>query len=113
MFPHITGTGYKQMSYELTSVDSILQKTQHTLLSLNAASPSDASNTTDVSTVEAEVEVELLIDSSCLIVDKEIDSLSSRSSKFIVCLKSKSAVGRSCDKVLFLIYLSINRSFEV
>jgi len=100
------------MSHEWTPVDSVLQTTQHALLSLTAASPSDASNITDVLIVEAGVEVELLTGSSYFI-DKEIDSISGRSSKFIAFLVSKSAAGRSCDIKVLLVDLTINRSFEV
>ncbi|GFX27189.1 retrovirus-related Pol polyprotein from transposon TNT 1-94 [Trichonephila clavipes] len=55
VLPHISGVGFIQMSHEWTSFDSILQKIKHALLSLTAASPSDACNTIDVSTVEAGV----------------------------------------------------------
>ncbi|GFW51233.1 hypothetical protein TNCV_3595151 [Trichonephila clavipes] len=99
------------MSYEWAPVDSIPHTTQHALLSLTAAFYSDASNTTDVLTVEAGVEVELLIVSSCPVVDKENDLIFCRSSKFKAFLVSKSAVGRSYDtEMLLFVDLTIDRS---
>ncbi|GFS93237.1 uncharacterized protein TNCV_2125201 [Trichonephila clavipes] len=71
-------------------------KKQHDLLSLTTVSPSDISNPADASTFEAAFEEQLLTGPSCLIADKEIDPISSRSSKSIVFYKSKSTVGRSC-----------------
>ncbi|GFX24365.1 hypothetical protein TNCV_421661 [Trichonephila clavipes] len=61
------------MAHEWAPVDSIPQKTKHALLFLTAAFTSDASNTTDVLTVESGVDVELLTVSSCPVVDKEKD----------------------------------------
>ncbi|GFU28255.1 hypothetical protein TNCV_2136431 [Trichonephila clavipes] len=51
------------------------------------ASPSNASNITDVLTVKAGVKVELLTGSSCLVVDKEIDLASGRLCDIEVLLK--------------------------
>ncbi|GFY77448.1 hypothetical protein TNIN_490921 [Trichonephila inaurata madagascariensis] len=72
--------------------------------------PSDASNTIDVLTVEAGVEVELFTVSSCSVVDKENDLIFCRS-KFKAILVSKSAAGRSYDtEVLLFVDLTIDRS---
>ncbi|GFT19717.1 hypothetical protein TNCV_4094631 [Trichonephila clavipes] len=78
------------MAHEWAPVDSIPQTTQHALLSLTAAFPSDASNTIDVLTVEAGVEVELLTVSSYSVVDKENDLILCTSFKFKAFLVNKS-----------------------
>ncbi|GFS48587.1 hypothetical protein TNCV_310001 [Trichonephila clavipes] len=99
------------MSHEWAPVDSIPQTTQPALLSLTAAFHSDASNTIDVLTVEAGVEVELLTVSNCPVVDKENDLMICRSSIFKAFLIGKSAAGRSYDtEVLLFVDLTIDRS---
>ncbi|GFS78159.1 hypothetical protein TNCV_1107701 [Trichonephila clavipes] len=81
------------------------------MLLLTAAFPSDASNTTDVLTVEAGVEVELLTVSNCPVVDKENDLILCAPSKFKAFLVSKSPAGRSYDtEVLLFVDFTIDRS---
>ncbi|GFW47536.1 hypothetical protein TNCV_3177001 [Trichonephila clavipes] len=99
------------MAHEWAPVDSIPQKTQHALLSLTAAFPSDASNSTDILTVESGEEVELLTVSSCPVVDKENDLILCTSSEFKAFLVSKSVAGRSYDtEVLLFVDFTTDRS---
>lgn len=73
---------HSHILFALDSIDSIAQTAQQTLLLLTAAIPSNESNITDVLIFEPGVEVELLISTSCLVVNKVIDSTCGRSSKF-------------------------------
>ncbi|GFY59117.1 hypothetical protein TNIN_235501 [Trichonephila inaurata madagascariensis] len=70
---------------------------------MTATSPSNASNSTYVSTVKTGVEVELLTRSSCLTIDTEIDSISNRSYKPIAFLESK--LGAGLDRSLVFGYV--------